>query len=53
MRIAQDLLDQIKTWGNVVRTYGPMEHRTDQVFMRFVLEDGSSYAIELTQENGE
>lgn len=49
--VAQELRRTIELWPEVRAVHGPLMHNPDTYFMRFIMEDGASHAIELTRES--
>jgi hypothetical protein len=48
--VAQRVRKELMSWPDVADIYGPQLGRPGQFFLRFVFRDGSSYAVELTQD---
>ena len=48
--VAQEVRRTIERWPEVRQVHGPLMHNPDTYFLRFIIEDGTIYAIELTHE---
>lgn len=50
---AQRLRKALLAWPDLSTVHGPALGKPDQFFMRFVMNDGTTYAIELTRDADE
>jgi len=50
---AQELRKEIERRPEVRAVYGPSLGKPGQFFMRYVIETGQSFAIELTEDSGD